>query len=265
MAEKPRQVLKVARVWNDPKGGPWLVVYELAQLAGRWECVGMSMRSYLRHFISGEVTGDGLRDAIVERPMTRADLEADIPGPEWLPLGVWEEYVELQSVALEHDVPALLMPRALSTLVWRRFPLAGELKSARRGLAREQRSEADSWRFIAESVGDDLSRQWADDSEALAKEFERPPAKSTERPRRGRPPVYDDEYLRRLAARYQKLMTSVSATRSPIKDLAEELGVPRRTVEKLVARCRRMKPPLIPPYRPSRESGQSGSDGREPS
>ena len=40
-------VIPLVRVWTDPEGQPWVVVFNLVDIAGRLECVGMEIRSFL--------------------------------------------------------------------------------------------------------------------------------------------------------------------------------------------------------------------------
>jgi len=51
-------IVKLRRLWREPGGGVWIVIFDLARIEERLECVGFSLRSYVAHL---ELDGTGRR------------------------------------------------------------------------------------------------------------------------------------------------------------------------------------------------------------
>lgn len=252
----PNEIITVSSVWKAPDGSLWYVTFSLADVNGRLECVGMSLRSYTRRIVLGD---DGLQHELhAEEPMSFEELveELDVAGvhgqsPAW--------HDVLDQVGLRHfGEKAFLTPSSLKAVVLRAFPFFSVLSRARRDEARTQR-----WSLALSKALDEAGLGTPSPDVDRTYEY-RAKAMEGRRHKLGRPPKYTAAQFHRLAAVYRKAR-DIDGSPSPIKDtyetLGEEFGLTRSATEKLIARCKRSG--LIPSTGPSRKSGQDTSSKRK--
>lgn len=252
----PNEILTVSSVWKAPDGSLWYVTFSLADVNGRLECVGMSLRSYVRRIVLGD---DGLQHEIhAEAPMDSMELtreldEAGVAGRS----PAWHDVLE-QVGPRRFGEKATITPSSLKAVVLRAFPFFSVLSRARRDEAQEQR-----WSFALSRALDEAGLSTPTPDADRIYEY-RAEAMEGRRHKLGRPPKYTAAQLHRLAAVYRKAR-DIDGSPSPIKDtyetLGEEFGLTRSATEKLIARCKRSG--LIPPTGPSRKSGQDTSTERK--
>ena len=245
---------QLRRLWREPGGGVWIVIFDLARIEERLECVGFSLRSYVAHL---ELDGDGqAQEKLLEGPLTLDELwrqtttllEFDRGGRQGrlLESHFWNRLAEGQAEALEAFATGDLAPRPLDAVTLRKLAFYNELRRARLGESKLYRDEAEV------SEGQD-HWPWGSPEEltSRAADLERPHSRPGERPR-GRRPKYTAEDLVRVAAIYNAALDSGSL--SPTKDVSVATGLALNAADKLVRRCRRLDPPLIAPVkRPHRE------------
>ena len=244
----PDEVWRVSGLWTDPGGNSWILVFSLIHLGGRLECVGLSIRSYARR---AALRRGFWVETYGTRPMDVAEFDDDV-----LLKGIGEaqmfELTELQENALHKlAAGAELAPVPLKSTTLRELPFFGMLSAARLEQARETRADAE-WICEQEDLDQARAEVTAGMLEAGAAELERPRGKPSKR-KRGRPPKYTTDDLKRVADTY--LQTWQSGSSAPTKAVREAFGYSASQAEKLVAKCRRLG--LIPPTGPSRKSGQS--------
>jgi len=250
----PNEILTVSSVWKAPDGSLWYVTFSLADVNGRLECVGMSLRSYVRRIVLGD---DGLQHELhAEEPMGYFELteELDVAGVH----GPARHDVMDQIGPRRFGEKAFLTPSSLKAVVLRAFPFFSVLSHARRDEAETQRSSLAFSKALDEAglgtPSPDVDRTYEYRAEAM----------EGRRHKLGRPPKYTAAQFHRLAAVYRKAR-DIDGSPSPIKDtyetLGEEFGLTRSATEKLIARCKRSG--LIPRTGPSRESGQDSSTDRK--
>jgi hypothetical protein len=239
---KNNEIRKESTVWTDSKGRHWLLVFFLAEIDGRNECVGFSLRSYVR-----QLNADGAYEAFdVEQsdPFDLADEARRLGASE-------DEAYEigfLQAQPLK-DLPGgnELCPAPLNSTTLRELPFFSLLNRTLLRVAARIRETATLTRSWGE---DDL----ADTFEGFAEWLQAEKSKPTIR-RRGPRPKYTSEHLANAATVYLEAVRQGS--RTPTKAVREALGLSQSSAEKLVSRCRDDDVGLIPPIGPSRESGQS--------
>jgi len=193
------EVRKVSHVWRDGGGRAWLVVFDLANLGGRIECVGVAVRSSL----------GALRDPRC--------MGADLYSPLW-------EWIDPEPVPAAGEGVSL---RPLQAVTLRQFPLAETLERARHEYAGLLQQFAQQLAELPELP------PWADlaDYEETAKTYEA----STRRP--GRPSKYSAAWLRTAAGIYEGAVRS--GERAPTKLMGDSLGLTPNQAKKVVQRCRR--------------------------
>lgn len=158
------EVRKISRVWPDHDGRTWVVVFDLANLRGRIECVGVAVRSSLGAQFDGV------------NPVPESEINS--------PLWDWIDPVPDDAAG---DVS--LRPLLATTL--RQLPFKDVLLRARRDHADELRLYAEDMRAYPTS--------WSDPEkfERLATSYE-PPSKAS-----GRQSKYSIGFLHRVASVYQ--------------------------------------------------------------
>jgi len=268
-AFRPNEVISLRCVWYDGQDQPWLVAFEFAELNGRAECVGMSIRSYLALPVPDEdepvyggtawVPGSTSADSVDEEDWSIADGE--------------EQVRRRQSVREEIGANELSVPRTMRAVTLRELKFAEVLESTLRREVGFRRAMVDAIRgdFYDKAFGhgafEPMAAQW--EKEAAALDQPRTPS--------GRRRRYQRKDLERVAAVYRAAYAAGS--RSPTKDVSETLGISRSTAAKLVMRCRDPRENLLSPTlkskaggtrppqaadpRPSRESGQDAANNRE--
>jgi len=175
-------VVSASRIWEDKDGEPWLLSFDFAEVDGRLECVGMTMRSYIhreaedqigpyRAYLSGKVSRD---DLLPPRPNLP---ELDMTDPQ--SRAAYVKAAEEMEVPPEHPVindpdavDALLRgpgqwtptrsPRPLRTATLRGLPLGDALARVRREVAAEWRSGAVAPRAAARQVEVELPEELQD-------------------------------------------------------------------------------------------------------
>jgi len=158
------EVRKISRAWNDHDGRTWVVVFDLANLRGRIECVGVAVRSSLGAQFDGV------------NPVPESEINS--------PLWYWIDPVP--DLGAE-DVS--LRPLLATTL--RQLPFADVLLRARRDQASELRLFAEEMRAHP--------TPWSgyEGYQRLATSYE-PPGKAS-----GRQSKYSIGFLHRVASVYQ--------------------------------------------------------------
>jgi len=216
------------------------VVFDLATINGRTECVGVSLRSYL-----GTKGGEAGRDLLwLPGPFTDDDL--DEPLSEEL-----GGYSTLR-FALEQHEPAALNPNVaayralgapepLRAKMVRQLAFGDLLARAKRAMAWELDFAAKALRAATEHLP-----QYRED---LLSEAEHVAADATElrveRHTAGRRRKYGPADLERVAELYRSALAAGSET--PTKDVAEALDIPRSSAAKLIMRCRQPAVGLLGP------------------
>jgi hypothetical protein len=212
------EVRKVSRTWTDKDGHTWIVVFDLANLQGRVECVGMALRS---HF----------------GPL----YDVRHPSPELPEDGAVREWIDYLEMAL-NDVPPLgdgrLEPRPLRAGTLRQLKLVEELRNARADHAADLRQYGEHLRQHPES--------WAtpEDFEAAADVYTN---------ESGRAPRISATHklLERVAGVYQDAWREGeeppnTAVRRKLQSYLKQ-RVTATQARKLVEKCRKTDPPLLPP------------------
>lgn len=266
------QIRRAAKVC-DVKGEPWLLIADFAEIEGRIECVGIEVRSYLRH---QETVVLGESDMGGEHAELTRTYDAYWTGAEvnkrWVPsrfeindqLVLWEvdwhdlalhDPEAIQAQAQQHD--ELLEPRPLHVDDLRALGIGSQLDYLRRALA------AHTGRLSDELAALHLAVAREDGNVAARAELEGWPRRTAltreaicagpKRP--GRPRKYDRALRARVADSYRKHFPE---SRAPTKDVAKELGLALNVASKLVMQCR--KDGLIEPARRSRWQRKPGPD-----
>ena len=202
---RPHEIRRVAKVWQDVHHQQWLVVADFAEIAGRIECVGVQLRSYIRHQealraeqsdwpIEEVLTYDGYwaggpvtalpGTGSVDENWRVARLERDLHGLATHDL--------LAAEANAHLAEGLDQPRPLRTETLRDLRLGDVLKELRCELARQTGSMGevfvDLHRDVERQAGNaaavaELDR-WKEDVEQTRTAINSTPK------RRGRPRKY---------------------------------------------------------------------------
>jgi hypothetical protein len=224
------EIVKLSHLWRAPNGHPWLVTFELTEMSGRLECVGMSIRSYVLGIVREH--GEPEQVLVDLKPDDAAESEGlwsvlyELALDAGVPSKLASESAEEQQAALDEiEAGEPFRPHALTALTLRRLPFGDVLQRARR----ESAQDALRWADHTDDPGREL-REWAE-------RVEQPHAR-----RPGRQAKYNRADLERVAA-LQRAAARHSA--SPTKDVAEVLGVTRNVAAKLIMRCRREG--LLPP------------------
>jgi hypothetical protein len=212
------KVRKISRAWQDPDGGQWwLVVFDLANLRGRIECVGVAVRSSL----------GPLHD--VNHPLSDDEYDPDNPLWDWI-----------DPVPFLGETDISLRPLRADTL--RRLPLVTELNRARR-------AEADQLRRYAEVIRGEKGPA-PPGLEHLPEGFEEA-AHEYETPGKGRAPRIKttQKLLERVADVYQRAWREGAVP--PSAAVRQGLQVTSDQARKLVEKCRKQDPPLLPRLLPA--------------
>jgi hypothetical protein len=119
---KPDEIAEASWIWTANDGGLWLVTFALAEIEGRFECVGVTIRSYLKRAGGGE---DGM------------PYPAFVTGPIEPGTKAWSELAEADpTAAIETRAYTLLgAPRVLDAQTMRQLPFGDVLTRARRDKA----------------------------------------------------------------------------------------------------------------------------------
>jgi hypothetical protein len=252
------EILKAEYTWRrSPESEPWLVVFSLAEIDGRIECVGMEIRSYVRR---NNTAANGQEYETYEPNPQRhcgrpqEDVEAH---------KAWWAMAQDDIRAMGFFSVAQEFPQPLRALTLRQLPFADVLARARRDLA-------DLWGDVADLDRDDIQRMaetgereisgsTAEELEVHARQMEEfvafltPPLQKG-----GRHAKYTMEHLRLVAKLYSEAYAGGST--SPTKDVAEQLRLPRNQVAKLVMRCRDPQLALLAPTEQRRAGGLKPQD-----
>lgn len=247
-AFRPREIVSLNYLWRDGQGQPWLVTYDLAELDGRAECVGMSVRSYLALPVPEADEKLGAYKVWVQTPVTADDLaNEDWPTVDGSPQSLNGALIEHELGALNvHADQEFSLPRMLRAVTLRELPFADVLERARR-------QSVASLRGFQEAV---LSRgdMDADTRSAVQARFDAEvEALTPPRTPSGRHKSYPRPYLELVAATYRKAFDGGS--RSPTLDTALALDISRSTAAKLVMRCRDPRVGLLSPTSKTKAGG----------
>lgn len=233
------ELVKLSHLWRDADGGLWLVIFDFATVDGRRECVGFSIRSYVKCL--EVVQGINVHEAIVHGPVTGDDLTANVEemaGKSLTALLLFPEFVMRQSEAVRATDGAGLMVRPLTSQILRQFAFYSELVGAKR-------TQVDRLRLIRQEEWPSAFSGLFAVIESEIDKLEQPCVQPAKRGR-GRPPKYTENDLRRVAAVWHAAVDRRRAT----LEVAQTLNLTRAVAEKLVRRCRQHVPPLIPPRDP---------------
>ncbi len=256
----PREVYRASCLWRDVEGKPWLLSFELAEIAGRLECIGFNMRSFISHVVDPE-----------ERPEPYEPYPSFWSGEEVIEdpdfFSMMDSIRSLRVARLRggsdrirrHDPdaveagaqnePDMLKPRPLRAATLRELPLARVLAHLRQQMA-EETEERDLPRsdlfvdWTKEPEHQPERQQWLEGEaqaqyelavaaqKGFSEELHEPQTQSGGRPRK-----YSRAYLQRVADLYRRAWTEGEP--GPTKYVASRLGVSRDLAGKLVMRCRR--------------------------
>ena len=217
------EVRKVSRPWKDDNGQLWLAVFDLANLRGRIECVGVALRSSLAE-------GDPLPKLGVGSLMWEAEREA--ANNSW-----WDASPGVPDAERAHDAKPALSLRPLRAVVLRQLPLAEVLREARRDKEDELRGVARDIRAYQ------LSGIEPEHFEEAAAAYS---------PDTGRAPRIEATHrlLERVAGVYQRAWRGGAEppNAAVLRELQTHLGhrVTATQARKLVEKCRKTVPPLLP-------------------
>ena len=200
------KITQLARAWERRPGEYWYIVFDLAEIDGRLECVAVSIRSH-----DQEITGAADTPSISTR-----DARA-----------VWG---------------GKLSPRPLRTTELRELPFTSLLAGARQEYVKEEKRRA-PWRqsrradLKDSATGhpllseEELSAAATTDAAHLAMMEAKPK-------RRGRPPDYTQSQLEEVARVYTEAWLTTSGHPHPTAEVSERLGYSRARASKLVMAAR---------------------------
>lgn len=252
----------MSRLWRDDDGGPWVAIFDFTMIAGRLQCVGLELRSFLRDEVD---PGDGAYSAywegepvsyvkMVERAEPNIYSEQDLAGlrPEFRPdcRGEKHPLLEHDSLGAETDASASpqMVPRPLLATILRQLPLADVVARTRQDAAEL------NWDPPQEilDAGEAALDAWLASCEALWAPKRRPD---------GRVAKYSHEDLEHVAAIYARACELGST--SPTKDVGQAIGVNRNQAAKLVMKCRRagLIQPVSNRQRPTRRRSNYEQEG----
>jgi hypothetical protein len=253
---RSRKIITLNYVWHDGEEA-WLMTFDLTDVNGRAQCVGMSIRSYLaipghdpdtpdaefRVWVrSGEPISDVLENTL------ETDLREGLKRALREQRAIYDELLkhELGALSVQAD-QELGEPRPLRAATLRRLPFGDALERARR-----QRI-GDLQQFAASDLGrSDLSGTPVMEK-AQARLSAEVASLSQPRTASGRRREYLPADLERVAAVYREAYDGGSP--SPTKDVAETLGISRSQAGKLVMRCRSPEVHLLAPTTQSKAGG----------
>jgi hypothetical protein len=245
-AYRRREIVRLNCLWYDSEDQPWLVIFELAELDGRTECVGMSIRSYLGLPVPDPDEPVYGATAWVEG----AGFPDDVDDDDWSIDGDEEQRWLRSIVRSGLGAEEMSQPRRLLAATIREMRFAEVLEGARRREVTLLRAGVDAIRgtptFPAQFKPGTMEHL-AVQLEAEAASLDQP------RTRSGRHKKYQRGDLERVASVYRKAFQAGS--RSPTKDVAETLGLSRNQAAKLVMRCRDPQESLLAPTQKRRAGG----------
>lgn len=268
------EIERVSQIWHDVYHKPWLLVVDFAEIDGRLECVGMAVRSYIRHetrVITGKVDGQDAwvtydafwtgESLVAPEPRTDDKIDWEL-GRRDVP---WHDLARHDLLAVQaqaQDDPAMFSPRPLRTETLRDLPLGRQLQEARGEVARRIGR-------LAEAISDLhlAAQREAGNTEAVLRleqyKEELTEARASivaESKRPGRPRKYDRPMLEAVARLYREAHRSGSPR--PTRDVEEALGLGSRSIAaKLVMKCR--EEGLLPPAAPRRRGGVDQTDTQQ--
>jgi len=237
--------------WFKQAGAPWLVSFFLAELDGRLECVGFSVRSFL---MVQERAEDGLYDAWCPRIVDRHSPE-----------GIRLQLALAEGGQLDPQVIGQLGdPMPLSATKVRELPFGSLLARATRHHSGAAGRYAGYFADKASDLG--IVAPGTDDAELLDGLLEavgwhrrREDAVASMQRRRTRAPGDRVQELERIAGLYEHFYRGGS--NSPTRDVAEALNMSRSTVAKRIMKCRDAG--LLAPTRRGIPGGlRDGEDGQ---
>jgi hypothetical protein len=222
---RPRETACRAALWHDKDGRPWLVILDFTMIAGRLQCVGMEMRSFLRDEVDISEDDDP-EDFPATYPVywegEPGTIFPEVPADRGFALlppgsGVLGRKVDAK------DLLAMSRPGPLQATVLRQLPLADVCTRMRR--------QGGSW-------ADGFPPMTVFESGTLDDWLEERKAAWAPKTRRGgRVAKYSHSDLEQVAAIYSEAYESGS--NSPTKDVAEQLAITRNQAAKLVMKCRK--------------------------
>ncbi len=253
---KPREVVRRSWLWRDGDGQPWLLIFDFTMIAGRVECCGMELRSFLRDEVdaTAEYPEGAYPDAVYDawwegEPTTTVEM-------------INEHYLRKHLDGLppliEHDSPGVSAnaaaspemshPRPLRATILRQLRLADEVTRARR--QQWPYESTPPWSIV--DAGDQAVAAWERDREAMW---------DPKRRQGGRVAKYSREELERVARIYT---TADKNGDPPTKAVADQIeGLNRIQAAKLVMKCRRagLIEPVSNRQRPTRRRSNHDQEG----
>lgn len=226
-----RKYTRLAGVWTNPKDGTeWLVDFYLTELDGKFECVGMTVRSFVLPAERGTEKHPNYQWGAL--PAESMDLTQ-----------VWGEAADM------HRRGGEITPTPLRTAVLRADLLGKMLPTMVAEVSKDMNALADRYESLAVPFAAEATR-----GRRIAQE---PMEPSTSRG--GRPRKYTREDLER-AAEVFKLAQFTSP--APYKIVAQELGLKNRGVAgKLILECRKQG---LLPWNPRPKKAIPGKPGEKP-
>jgi hypothetical protein len=215
-----RQIARHSILWKSENAGPWLVTFDFAEIAGRVECVGVSVRSYIHDRAEGP---EGVYPAYWDGEPVGYQWFVDHLGSERHPL----EELDRDALDAEAAADPGMVPRVLRAATMRELPFGDVLRRVLDKVTREYLDEMMPPDTVLEA-GDEGIREWQDECAGAFRQRSRRGVKEAR---------YSDDDLRKVAAVYSGAFEAGSKT--PTKDVAASLGFPYSSAAKLVMRCRR--------------------------
>lgn len=219
-AMRPNEIIRLTRTYTWPADDSrWLVTFELAEIDGRLECVGMTVRSFVKRWRTegyvAHVSAPEERDAFY------GELEEVAPAGS----AAWHDLFEAQYPLLAAwEKEDLVLPQPFKALMLRDLSPGSLLAQARRDEATAIYAQ------LEVELLPPLPTDVASDGSSLADEAE---ALKRRKPRS----KYSDADVGKVAKLYRVFRNAGS--RSPTTDVANELGYTRDVAAKLVARGRK--------------------------
>lgn len=250
---RPHEIRRAAEVWRDVDHKQWLLVADFAEIAGRIECVGMELRSYVRlkETLSLEQDDWPTSEEFTYESYWRGGPVSEAPAGGHVDEGArlarldpsLHELASHDLLAVEagaSEVGGLKQPHRLRTETLRDLPLGAELKRLRAELAERTGSLGEALVDLHLAVEREAANESAvSELEGWKESLSQARSAMSSLPKRpGRPAKYDRALLERVAAIYTEAYRTGSY--SPTQDVCDVLGLGSRDVAgKLVMKCRR--------------------------
>lgn len=243
------EVFQVSAIWRPDDGPPWDVTFKIVELAGRLECVGVEVCSFVS--LPSRTPGSNVDtyERYLSLPLTEGEEESPWPAPGGEPRTIGGMLGEFRGGSAPEGMGA---PVPLRASMLRALPFGHLFRKA---------MAARSWTQEINAAMVD-SCPWTPERDAAEKAFFMDEEERWKAPpsRPGRRPHYGAADLERVAACYSAAFAAGSD--SPTKDVSERLGIPRSSAAKLVMKCR--KQGLLAPTEQRKAGGMAPPETPQP-